>query len=69
MADHFYVDKYKALHIGGDNDRITYSVNGSELVKVNEEEDIGVTIASDVKTRKHCSEVVRTANNLVAFFG
>ncbi len=44
-------------------------MNATEIPKVNEEKDLGVTISSDLKPAKHCSEVVKTANKLIGFIG
>ena len=65
----FNLNKCKVLHIGNNNDRHNYSMNGIELLKVNEEKDLGVTISSDLKPGKHCTEVVKTANKLIGFIG
>ena len=44
----FNVHKCEVLHIVSNNDHINYSVNGSKLVKVTEEIDLGVKITSEV---------------------
>ncbi len=44
-------------------------MNGTEITKVNEENDLGVIICSDLKPGKHCAKVVKTANKLVRFIG
>ena len=48
------VDKCKDLHIGSINQFTNYTMNGSELSKVNHEKDLGVTISNDLKPDKHC---------------
>ena len=63
------MDKCEVLHIGSNNERVNYSVIGSQLVKVNEEKDSGDTITTDLKSSKHCSEVVKAADKLVVFIG
>ena len=64
------VDKCKALHIGNNNQYIKYTINGSELSKVNHEKDLEVTISNNLKPGKHCSDVVKKkANKLVGFIG
>ena len=65
----YNVNKCNVLHIGSSNDRSNYSMNGTELLKVNEEKDLGVTTSNDLKPGKHCSEVVKTANKLIGFIG
>ena len=44
-------------------------MNGSELSKVNNGKDLGVTISNDLKPTKHCSDVVKKANKLVGCIG
>ncbi len=43
-------------------------MNGTEIPKVNEEKHLVITITSDLKPAKHCSEV-KTANMLIGFIG
>lgn len=49
----FNVDKCIILHIGSRNGRVNYSLNWAELVKVNEEEDLGVKFTLNHKFSKH----------------
>ena len=65
----FNVDKCKVLHIGSNNDRTNYSLNGSELCKANHEKDLGIIISNNLKPGKHVSEVVKTANKITGFIG
>ena len=65
----FNVDKCKVLHIGSNNDHTNYSLNGSELCKVNHEKDLGIIVCNDLKPGKHISEVVKTANKITGFIG
>ena len=44
-------------------------MNDSDLSKVTHEKDLGVTISNDLKPGKHCSNVVKKANNPVDFIG
>ncbi len=44
-------------------------MNGAEIPNVNEEKGLGVIISNDLKSAKHCSEVVKTANKLIGFIG
>ncbi len=57
------------LHIGNSNDHAQYLMNGQQLVAVNKEKDLRITISSDLKPSQHCSEVFKTANKLVGFVG
>ena len=61
------IDECKVLHIGNNNHYTNYTLNGSELSKVNHEKDLGVTISNDLKPSKHCSNVTNTAIKLVGF--
>ena len=45
------------LHISSNNQFTKYTMNCSELFKVNHEKDLGVTISNDLKPDKHCSDV------------
>ena len=65
----FNVDKCKVLHIGNRNVQANYTMNGKQLAKVEQEKDLGVVISSDLKPSKQCSEVVKTANELIGFIG
>ena len=59
----FNVDNIKVLHIGNNNQFTKCTINGSELSKVSHEKDLGITISNDLKSDKHCSDVVRKATN------
>ena len=65
----FNTDKCKVLHIGYRNVKTNYLMNGSQLQNTDEENDLGVTISSNLKPSKQCSEVVKKANKLVGFIG
>ena len=67
----FNIVKCKVLHIGNNNQYTNnyYTMNGSELSKVNHEKDLGVTIKNDLKPCKHCSDVVKKVNELRVFIG
>ncbi len=57
------------MHIGNSNDHVNYTLNGSDLVKVNQEKYLGIIINNDNKPEKHISEAVKTANKLIGFIG
>ncbi len=61
----YNIDKCKVLHIGSNNNRSNFTMNGTDITKVNEEKDLGVIICDDLKPGKHCIEVVKTANKLL----
>ncbi len=57
------------MHIGINNDKVKYLMNGVELSVTNTEADLGVMISLDLKPSNQCSKVVKTANKLVGFIG
>ncbi len=67
MADDIKQDKCKGLHIESNNNHTYYSMNSTEITEVNEEKDLGVNICCDLKSGKHCLEVVKTASKLNGF--
>ncbi len=65
----FNIEKCKILHVGSNNDRINYSMNGVQLSEVDQEKDLGVIISNDLKPNLQCKEVIRKANKLIGFIG
>ncbi len=63
----FHVEKCRVMHIGINNDKVEYLMNGVELSVTNTEKDLGVIISNDMKPSNQCSKVVKTANRLVGF--
>ncbi len=57
------------MHIGINNDKVEYLMNGVELSVTNTEKDLGVMISDDLKPSNQCTKVVKTANKLVGFIG
>ncbi len=57
------------MHIGINNDKVEYLMNGVELSVTNTKKDLGVMISDDLKPSNQCSKVVKTANRLVGFIG
>ena len=53
------------LHIGQFNPRYCYRMKGLDIVKVNEEKDLGVLIDRNLKFHSQCLEVVNKANGLL----
>ena len=49
--------------------RPTYTINGIQLAKVEQEKDLGVVISGDLKPSKQCPEVMKTANKLIGLIG
>ncbi len=65
----FNVEKCRVMHIGINNDKVEYLMNGAELSVTNTEKDLGVMISDHLKLNNQCSKVVKTANELVEFTG
>ncbi len=57
------------MHIGINNGKVKYLMNGVELSVTNTETDLGVIISNDLKPSNQCSKVVKTANKVVGFIG
>lgn len=57
--------KCTILHVGPKNPHIQYQLNGSQLMGVVEQKDLGVTITSDLKWQTHISHIVKRANKLI----
>jgi len=61
----FNVDKCKVMHLGINNNKANYELNGKTLEEVIEERDLGVIIQNDLKCTKQCLKVVSTANKVL----
>ncbi len=61
----FNVKKCKILHIGNNNPRHKYRMNGIELDETDQEKDIGVIISSNLKPAKQCQKAAATAGTVL----
>jgi len=65
----FNIDKCKILHVGKNNPRCKYQMNGSSLIssliEVDEEKDIGVTFDTKLNFHNHINKCTSEANKLV----
>ena len=61
----FHPKKCKTLHLGYNNERKKYKINGIQIEDVTEEKDLGIIISEDMKQRKHITEIVKRANKLL----
>ncbi|KAJ3659893.1 hypothetical protein Zmor_011555 [Zophobas morio] len=59
------MSKCRVLHLGGQNPRNCYYLNGVELSKTNTCSDLGVTITSDLSWSEHVACITRKANRTV----
>jgi hypothetical protein len=57
----FNVKKCKVLHIGHGNTKHVYSMNGQPLGQTEEESDVGVVTAANLKPAAQCRKAARTA--------
>ena len=57
----FNVNKCKILHIGNNNPKHKYFMNGVELEATEQEKDIGVLVSSTLKPTKQCQKAAATA--------
>ena len=66
----FNASKCKIMHVGRGNKKFNYTMGGyapagTILAKVEEEKDVGVIVASNLKPSKQCSTAARKANVIV----
>jgi hypothetical protein len=58
----FNVKKCKVMHIGRNNPKAQYTMNGTVLESTDEERDIGVKVHKSLRPSKQCTESARRAN-------
>ena len=61
----FNLDKCHVLHFGSTNPRNTYTINGHELLHVNEEKDLGVIISSSCTPSIQVSAAAMKGNQVL----
>jgi ribonuclease P/MRP protein subunit RPP40 len=61
----FNVKKCKIMHLGKRNRVCNYEMVGEELVKVDEERDLGVWVDKSAKPGKQCAETVKKSNRIL----
>ena len=61
----FSVEKWKVMHIGYNNKKEKYEMDGKNLEVVDEEKDLGVIMQSDLKWNRQCTKAVKTANRVL----
>ena len=62
----FNVAKCKVMHVGHNNPRYQYTMNGEVLQTTDQEVDIGVTITANMKPSVQCRKAARTALTVLA---
>jgi len=61
----FNIDECKVMHLGLNNVKAKYEMNGKYLEEVIEERDLGVIIQSDFKCSKQFVKAISTANKVL----
>jgi ribonuclease P/MRP protein subunit RPP40 len=61
----FNIGKCHILHVGRNNPRFKYTMDGKELVEVEQEKDVGVIIASNLKPSAQCAKAAKKANQVL----
>jgi len=61
----FNMEKCKLMHLGYNNPKADYVMDGSVLQSVGEEKDLRVIVSDDSKWEKQCSEAVKKANRIL----
>lgn len=59
------VSKCSVLHIGGSNPQLRYFIGNTELKAVERQNDLGITMTSDLKWAEHVNRVVKKVNSIV----
>jgi predicted YcjX-like family ATPase len=57
----FNVDKCKIMHVGRNNPRYEYFINGTKLKAVDDVTDVGVIVHDSLKPAKQCQKAANTA--------
>ena len=63
----FNKDKCKVMHVGYNNLKHNYKLQGRNLIRVDEEKDLGVIVKSDLKNGSQCMAASRKANIILGF--
>ena len=58
----FNLLKCKVMHLGYNNPKYIYKVNGIEIPSSDSEKDLGVLIANNLRPSSHCLDITRKAN-------
>jgi hypothetical protein len=62
----FNVKKCKVMHLGFTNTGHSYSMNNQQLTETEEERDIGVCMASNLKPSAQCAQAARAAQTVLS---
>ena len=58
----FNVSKCCVIHLGKNNARYNYTINGEMLNEFGEQKDLGVTLAENLKPSSYCIIIYKRAN-------
>jgi len=61
----FNIEKCKLMHLGYNNPKADYVMDGSVLQSVSEKKDLGIIVSDDFKWEKQCYEAVKKANRIL----
>jgi ribonuclease P/MRP protein subunit RPP40 len=61
----FNVDKCKVMHIGRNNRKVEYFMEGRKLEKVKEEKDLGIMISDNLKVNNQCVKAAKKGNQIL----
>ena len=53
------------MHLGRNNVKAVYEIDGTKLDEVDEERDLGVIMQKDLRCNQQCSRAVKTANRVL----
>jgi len=65
----FNVDKCKVMHIGRNNPKHTYTMEGRDLQEITEETDLGVIVTSDLRSADQCKHAYNRASRMLGMVG
>ena len=63
----FNIDKCAVMHIGHNNTQHIYTMTNQQLIATEEQRDLEITIARDLKWQKHTEKSCKTANSVLGF--
>lgn len=61
----FNIEKCHIMHLGTNNIKYQYTMNGTPLSESNQERDIGVMISKDLKPAAQCKKAAKTATRVL----
>jgi ribonuclease P/MRP protein subunit RPP40 len=62
----FNIKKCKVMHVGFNNQKYKYTMNGEKLEVTEEERDIGVNMTSSLTPSQQCKKAARTAQTVLS---